>query len=140
VKFIALSVLGAPHHFMAVSIWDMTVCSLVGIEFHCRIRFSTGLANFPPIEHVPSMRLSSFRGTKMLFLVWVISLVSIDAMAAEAGWEPRIDAACPEAVRERTQLRAARPIPKDAVTVSRPALRRELLQMEQSDQVHATYS
>jgi hypothetical protein len=70
----------------------------------------------------------------MLFLVWVISLVSIDATAAEAGWGPRIDAACPEAVRERTQLRAARPTPKDAVTVSRPALRRELLQMEESDQ------
>ena len=81
------------------------------------------------------MPLNGSRFPKLLFLVCVISLGTLDATrAADAGWGPKIDAACPEAVKELTQLRAVRPTPKDVVTVSRPALRKELLQMERQDQ------
>jgi hypothetical protein len=74
------------------------------------------------------------RSQEILFLAWVLSLGTLNATTARAEWDPKIEAACPEAVSERAQRRAARPTPKDIITVSRPALRAELLQMEQQDQ------
>jgi hypothetical protein len=45
-----------------------------------------------------------------------------------------LDKACPEAMSRRAQVHATRPQIKDPVILARPALRRLLLQMEQSDQ------
>jgi hypothetical protein len=49
-------------------------------------------------------------------------------------WDKKIEMACPAAVAEEARLTAARHPEKDANTVSRPALRKELLQMEKLDQ------
>jgi hypothetical protein len=80
------------------------------------------------------MPLNRSRSQKMLFLAWALPVGTLNATTARADWDPRITAACPEAASERAQLHAVRPTPNDVATGSRPALRAELLQMEQQDQ------
>jgi hypothetical protein len=73
-------------------------------------------------------------------IVWRVAILTacaimFDARAMEPVWSPKIDAACPDAVQERAKLLAARRKPKDVINVSRPALKRQLLQMQANDQV-----
>jgi hypothetical protein len=80
------------------------------------------------------MMSKTARNAKMLLQGSCFLLFAADAIAADAVWSPAIDAACPEAVKERAERRAARPVPTDVSTFSRPALRTQLLQMQQQDQ------
>src|SRR5262245_16070358 len=54
------------------------------------------------------------------------------ATADESG--DLLQKACPEALREHEQLLLSHPAPKDASTFTRPALRKDLLQMLDEDQ------
>jgi hypothetical protein len=51
-----------------------------------------------------------------------------------AGSNVEVDKRCPEAAIEHAQLLSKRHVPRDVTTVTRPAMRKELLQMEQRDQ------
>src|SRR5882757_1260010 len=67
----------------------------------------------------------------------VVGIVGSSFLAFGAPARSEIDPAekaCPEAFVERAELRARLPRPKDATNVTRPALRKELLEMEQLDQ------
>jgi hypothetical protein len=67
----------------------------------------------------------------------VVGMVGSSFLAFGAPARSEIDPAekaCPEAFVERAELRARLPRPKDATNVTRPALRKELLEMEQLDQ------
>lgn len=66
--------------------------------------------------------------------ILAVCIVGMDAEAADPIWSPKIDAACPDAVRERLLLLAARQKVKDVIDVSRPALKRQLLEMQARDQ------
>jgi hypothetical protein len=67
----------------------------------------------------------------------VVGIVGSSLLAfgapARSGIDPA-EKACPDAFVERAELRARLPRPKDATNVTRPALRKELLEMEQLDQ------
>jgi hypothetical protein len=54
--------------------------------------------------------------------------------AATAMFSPEIDAKCPDAVREAVELRSLRSTRQGPETVTRPALRQNLLLMAQQDQ------
>jgi hypothetical protein len=71
--------------------------------------------------------------SKGISLTLVIFLATINP-AESRDWDAKIEAACPAAAEEEARLLAARPPPKDATSVSRPALRKDLLQMEKLDQ------
>lgn len=73
-------------------------------------------------------------GFKVTFVFLLVVFLAGIAAAADDDLDPRIAAACPEAITEKAQLLAVRPTPKDIATVSRPALQKELLQMEKLDQ------
>lgn len=56
------------------------------------------------------------------------------AATVRAESNAEVDKRCPEAALEHAQLLSKRHIPKDVLSVTRPALRAELLQMEHADQ------
>jgi hypothetical protein len=71
--------------------------------------------------------------TATIAAVFVVSL-QFGAATVWAESNSEVDKRCPEAAIEHAQLLSKRHIPKDVTTVTRPALRKELLQMEQRDQ------
>jgi hypothetical protein len=68
----------------------------------------------------------------MLILACLTLMDILGAATADADVD--IDKACPEAAIEHAHLLAKRHTPKDVATVTRPALRKQLLLMERQDQ------
>ena len=70
-----------------------------------------------------------------LMIVFLCIFETLGASAALAGhFGEKIEKACPEAELEKQQLLAQRASPKAVANITRPALQKELLQMEQEDQ------
>jgi hypothetical protein len=67
-------------------------------------------------------------------LILCLTQLSLFGATAAHSADPNVDKLCPEAAQEHAQLLAKRHTPKDVATVTRPALRKELLEMEQRDQ------
>jgi hypothetical protein len=68
-------------------------------------------------------------------ICWALATFAAAVNAVQGrDWVKRIEAECPAAAAEEAQLLSAKPSPKDEPSVSRPALREELLQMETLDQ------
>jgi hypothetical protein len=78
---------------------------------------------------------SSGISVRRITLVLLVCLTHLNLFGAKIVWaDVEVDKLCPEAALEHAQLLSKRHAPKDATTVTRPALRKELLQMEQRDQ------
>ena len=67
-----------------------------------------------------------------IFIIHIGMLYAIQARAQSD--EARLEKACPAAFAERARLRAKKPATKHATMFTRPALRKELLEMAQQDQ------
>ena len=70
---------------------------------------------------------------QQLGVVYAIGILSVTP--ASAGFfDETIVKACPQAEQEKQQFLAKRPLPKPVANITRPALQRQLLQMEREDQ------
>ena len=78
----------------------------------------------------PYIRLT-IKGLLVGRLLWTSTVL---AAGAANGWDPNMDIVCPEASKEHYKLLEGRPVPKDVSVISRPALRAELLLMQEKDQ------
>jgi hypothetical protein len=80
-----------------------------------------------------SNRISVGR-TKITLVACLTQLSLFGTATVWSDSDVEVDKRCPEAALEHAQLLSKRHGPKDPTTVIRPALRRELLQMQQRDQ------
>jgi hypothetical protein len=66
-------------------------------------------------------------------IVYAIGILSVTPASAKF-FDENIEKACPQAAMEKERLLAKRPLPKPVANITRPSLRKELLQMEREDQ------